>query len=99
RASRVRVSALKSVDLPTLGRPTRATRGSIGAVPWDGWAGKRAAPGSETTRGRWDPPMRGSVDAPGAQVAVDVLDHQDAVGHRRAAGQRRAARAGARGEV
>src|SRR6185312_3656833 len=29
-ASRVRVSTLKSVDLPTLGRPTSATTGSIG---------------------------------------------------------------------
>src|SRR3546814_17611535 len=31
-ASRVRVNALNSVDLPTLGRPTRATRGSMGGA-------------------------------------------------------------------
>ncbi len=33
RASRVPVSALNSVDLPTFGRPTRATTGSMACVP------------------------------------------------------------------
>src|SRR5687767_13616706 len=33
RASRVPVSALNSVDLPTFGRPTRATTGSMACGP------------------------------------------------------------------
>src|SRR5580704_19034915 len=39
-AARVRVSALNSVDLPTLGRPTMARIGSISAGP--GSASRRA---------------------------------------------------------
>ena len=44
-ASRVLVSVLKSVDLPTLGRPTRATIGSMGLRRGSGCAGAACSGG------------------------------------------------------
>src|SRR5690606_23122440 len=84
RASRERVSTLNRVDLPTLGRPTRATTGSIAGAPSqlqrhpDSVGNRQNAVSGIAQPGVVaNPECSQSLRAIGGDVAVDRLDVDD----------------------